>query len=175
MEKIGLFYAPAKGSTERVAKLIQNKIGSDKVDLVLIQDETDISVLKPYSRIIFGISTVGRDSWDSKYKKIGWDFFISRFENTDLSGKTIALFGLGDHILYPNDFVDSMGALAEEVEKSGAKLVGQTSAEGYTYSDSEALKDGLFVGLPIDEENEHELTEKRVEKWLAAISKPFNL
>jgi flavodoxin I len=170
MEKTGLFYAPAKGSTERVARLIQEKSGNDKIDLILIEDDTDISVLKPYSKIIFGISTVGRDTWDSKYKKVGWDFFIAKLEKADLKNKTIAIFGLGDHILYPNHFVNSMGVLAEIVEKSGAKLVGKTSVEGYTFSDSEAINDGMFMGLPIDEENEHELTEKRLNEWLSNIS-----
>jgi flavodoxin I len=170
MEKIALFYAPAKGSTEKVAKLIQDKIGKGKIELILIQDNSPVSVLEPYSKIIFGISTVGRDSWDSKYTKVGWDFFIPRLEKYDLSGKTIAIYGLGDHILYPNNFVDSMGTLAKQVISSGGKLIGKTSVEEYIFSDSEALDDGMFYGLPIDEANETELTEKRIDIWLKEIS-----
>ncbi len=170
MEKLALFYAPAKGSTEKVAKLIQDKIGKEKIELILIQDNSPVSVLEPYSKIIFGISTVGRDSWDSKYTKVGWDFFIPRLEKFDLSGKTIAIYGLGDHILYPNNFVDSMGTLAKQVISSGGKLIGKTSVEEYIFSDSEALDDGMFYGLPIDEANETELTEKRIDIWLKEIS-----
>jgi len=75
MSKIGLFYAPAKGSTEKIAKKIAEKIGNDKVDLILVEENTNIDVLKSYEKIIFGISTVGRENWDAEYKKIGWDFF----------------------------------------------------------------------------------------------------
>jgi flavodoxin I len=173
MEKIGLFYAPAKGSTERVAKLIEKKIGKAKIDLLLIEDNTDVNIIAPYSKIIFGISTVGRDTWDSKYKKVGWDFFISKLENADLRGKTIAIYGLGDHILYPNHFVNSMGVLAELIENSGARLIGQTPADGYIFNESEAVKNGIFKGLPIDEENEPELTENRVDRWLKLITNEF--
>jgi len=173
MEKIGLFYAPAKGNTEKIARLVQNKIGSGIVDLILIEDNTEISVLNPYSKIIFGISTVGRDTWDSKYKKVGWDFFMHRLEKADMKGKTIAIFGLGDHILYPNHFVNSLGVLANQLIKSGANLVGKTSVENYTFDDSEAIEDGQFLGLPIDEENQSEYTVERVDNWLLAISKIF--
>jgi flavodoxin I len=170
MEKIALFYAPAKGSTEKVALQVQENIGKEKIDLVLIDEETDPEIIKPYSKIIFGISTVGRDSWNSKYKKIGWDFFLPKLEKISFNGKTVAIFGLGDHILYAENFVDAMGSLASTLIKAGADIVGQTSVEGYTYSNSEAIINNQFVGLPLDEENEPELTEKRINLWIKQIS-----
>jgi flavodoxin I len=174
MEKIGLFYAPAKGSTERMAKLIQQKIGSDKLDLILIEDNSQAAILEPYAKIIFGISTVGRDNWDSNYKKIGWDHFLPRIENADFNNKTVAIFGLGNHILYPDNFVDAMGYLGSIVVDSGARLVGQTPIEGYAFSDSEAVSDAMFYGLPIDEDNEPQLSEQRINEWLKGISSHFD-
>jgi len=170
MEKIAILFAPAKGNTEKIARLIQTKIGSDKIDMILIKDDSEPDILMPYTKLIFGISTVGRDSWNSKYKKIGWDLFMPKIENTDLKGKTVAVFGLGDHLLYTDNFVDSMGALANQLIQSGAELVGQTPVDGYTFSNSEAIVDGMFLGLPIDEDNEPEATEQRINVWLKGIS-----
>lgn len=171
MEKIALIYAPAKGNTERVAKLIRDKIGHDKVDLLLVEDTSDIDIITPYSKVIFGISTVGRDSWDANYTKIGWDFFLPKLDNVDFKGKTVAIFGLGDLLLYSNNFVDAMGWLGKVVESNGANLVGKCSTEGYNFNDSEAVEDGSFFGLPIDEDNESEHTNVRVDKWLKQIAK----
>jgi flavodoxin I len=170
MEKIALLFAPAKGSTEKVARLVQQKIGQEKIEMILIDEDTKPDILKPFSRIIFGISTVGRDSWDSRYKKVGWDFFIPKLEKVELKGKTVAVFGLGDHILYHENFVDSMGTLGNQLIKSGANVIGQSNVEGYTFSNSEAIVNHKFIGLPLDEENEPELTEKRIDGWLKEIS-----
>ncbi len=174
MDKIALLYAPAKGRTEKVAKIICEKIGTEKFDLILIDEQTDPKLLTNYKKIIFGISTVGRDSWDANYTKIGWDFFLPKLYNFDFSKKTVAIFGLGDHLLYANNFVDALGALAKVVEENGAKLVGKCSTEGYTFSESEALVDDTFLGLPIDEDNEEELTDERLNNWLKKISGDFD-
>jgi len=170
MEKIALLFAPEKGSTEKIARIIEEKIGAEKIEMILVGENTNPDILKPYSKLIFGISTVGRDTWDSKYKKVGWDFFIPKLEKSDLKGKTVAIFGLGDHILYPENFVDSMGLLATQLINSGAMVIGQTPIDGYTFSNSEAIFDKKFIGLPIDEENEQELSEKRIDNWLKLIS-----
>jgi flavodoxin I len=170
MEKIAILFAPEKGSTEKIARIIQKKIGAENVEMILVGESTSPDVIKPFSRLILGISTVGRDTWDSKYKKVGWDFFIPKLEKTDLSGKTVAIFGLGDHILYPDNFVDSMGSLAKQLLNSGADLIGQITTDGYTFSNSEAIVNKKFVGLPIDEENEQDLSETRIDNWLKLIS-----
>jgi flavodoxin I len=173
MDKIALLYAPAKGRTEKVAKIICEKAGKEKFDLILIDEQTNPELLSNYKKMIFGISTVGRDSWDANYQKIGWDLFMPKLDEYNLSGKTVAIFGLGDHLLYANQFVDAMGTLAKVVEKNGAKLVGKCSTEGYTFNNSEALADDVFLGLPIDEDNEEDLTDERVTNWLKQISTDF--
>ncbi len=175
MEKIALLYAPAKGRTEKVAKMICKIIGEEKFDPILINEDTNPDILKSYDRIILGISTVGRDSWDANYSKIGWDFFLPKLHRFDFTGKTVAVFGLGDHLLYADNFVDAIGILAKVVEGNGANLIGKCSSGGYTFRESEALVDDVFLGLPIDEENEEELTEERLGNWLKEISKDLGL
>ena len=54
--------------------------------------------------------------------------------------------------------------------QSGAKLIGKVSTEGYTYDDSKSVIDGKFCGLAIDEDNESELTDQRLQAWVQQIS-----
>ncbi len=169
MKKIGLFYAPEGGSVEKIAKKVVEKIGSQNVDLISVQNQQDATLLNNYDKIIMGISTVGRDSWDSHYSKIGWDLFMPKLDSINLSGKTLAIFGLGNSILYPDNFVDSLGILGKKVKEKGAIIVGMTSVKGYDFSDSAAIIDNQFYGVAIDEDNEGELTEERLNKWLEAI------
>jgi flavodoxin I len=94
-------------------------------------------------------------------------------DNIDLSNKTVAAFGLGDQVLYPQHFVDGLGVFKEEFEKRGAKLIGEWPTDGYEYTESEGAKDGMFFGLALDEDNQGELTDTRIEKWLETVKKEF--
>jgi len=171
MNKIGLFYAPMGGSVEQVALKVSEKIGREKNSLVCIHNptENDKTNFLSFDKLILGISTVGRDSWDSNYKKVGWDIFIPMLENVNLKGKTIALFGLGNHLLYPDNFADSLGVLAKFLIKNGAKLVGDVSADAYEFSDSAAVSNGRFYGVVLDQDNDSELTDDRLLNWLNTI------
>ncbi len=173
MNRIGLFYAPAKGSTEKIAKIIAEKIGNDKVDLILVDENTETDVFKPYEKLILGISTVGRENWDTEYKKVGWDFFLPKLDNADFTNKTVALFGLGNHILYADYFVDAMGELGQKILGKGGKLVGWVDQNGYEFKHSKAIINNKFVGLPLDEDTQEELTQERLNKWLKEIKEEF--
>ncbi|GAL07526.1 flavodoxin 1 [Photobacterium aphoticum] len=98
-----------------------------------------------------------------------WDYFVPELEDADLNGKTVALFGLGDQVDYPDSFLDAMGDLAELIEKAGGQLVGAWSTEGYDFNDSRAVKDGQFVGLALDEDRQPELTDSRISTWLTQL------
>lgn len=169
MKKIGLFYAPQLGSTENVAKQVIDALGEENVDLILITDKSEVKQLEKYDKLIFGISTVGRDHWDSSYTKVGWDFFLPQLDQIDLSEKTIAIFGLGNHITYPDHFVDSMGALGKKVIERGGVIIGQCETSEYEFSESDAIVDDKFIGLAVDEDNDDDLTPARIQKWIADI------
>ena len=98
---------------------------------------------------------------------------IPEIESLDLKDKKVALFGLGDQIGYPDNFVDGLGILAAAFEKAGAILVGFTSAEGYSFNHSRALRDGKWCGLVIDIENQSKLTDKRITDWCEQLKKEF--
>lgn len=165
-KKIGLFYSPAKGSTERIALTIAKKAGIRQEALHLVEKTTNPEELIDYELLILGISTVGREVWDARYTSIGWDFLIPRLEDVDFAGKKVAIFGLGNQIEYPDTFVDGMGILAQRLIDRNAILVGRVSPAGYDFNDSEAFFDGWFHGLPLDEDNQPDLSEARIDKWL---------
>lgn len=169
MKQVGVFYGPKGGSTEKVAKQIADQFGGSA--LFYVGDVTAADVDR-FDNVIFGVATLGRHLWDSKYDN-PWDTFLPQLDKVNLDGKTFAIFGLGDHLTYPNNFVDSMGIVAERLMARGAKIVGKCPTSDYTFNDSEAVKDGQFVGLPLDDVYEAEKTEDRIKDWTLRLKNSF--
>jgi len=174
MSKIGLFFGPEKGSVHRVAEKVKAALGEQNVEMISVNDAKPSDLLK-YDLIIFGISTVGKETWDSNYSNTDWSKFFPNISKVDFSGKTVAIFGLGDHITYSSYFVNAMGVLAKDLLKNGATIVGKVDPSGYEFDESEAIFDGMFIGLPIDEDFEPELTDERVANWTKSIKPAFGL
>ena len=86
-----------------------------------------------------------------------------------LAGKTVALFGCGDSESYPDTFCGGMKELYDAVVEAGAMVLPGVPTDGYTFDDSDSVIDGKFVGLALDEVNEDDKTEERVDAWLEAI------
>jgi flavodoxin I len=172
MSKTAIFFGPLNGAVHRVAKKIKAAIGEDKVVMVPVKD-ADVSDIEKYDKIIFGISTVGKETWESIYTNVDWAKFLSEIPKTRYEGKTIAIFGLGDHITYAATFVDHIGLLGRQLMANGATLVGWVPADEYEYDESDAVIDGKFMGLPLDEDFEPELTDDRVNKWVEQIRPHF--
>ena len=62
-----------------------------------------------------------------------------------------------------------MRELYDAASEAGAKLIGEVDASDYTYDDTEAVVDGHFVGLALDDVNESDKTENRIDAWIAVI------
>ena len=90
--------------------------------------------------------------------------------NQDFAGKPVAILGLGDSSGYSDFFCDAMEELYTAFLQSGAKMIGKVPTSGYTYDDSKSVIDGKFCGLPIDEDNESELTDERLSQWVQQIN-----
>ncbi len=172
MGNLAIFFGPEGGSVNRVSKSLASKLDEHKPDLILINEATAADLVR-YDTIIFGISTIGRDTWDQKFGNIDWARFMPIISSFDFTGKKVAVFGLGDHITYAYHFVNSMGILAKTVLKNGGQLLGKVSSEGYDFQDSEALEGGMFLGLPIDEDFEPELTDGRLNSWVEQLNLEF--
>ena len=174
MSKIGLFFGPEKGSVHRVAEKVKAALGEQHVEMISVNNAKP-SDLEKFDQIIFGISTVGKETWDSNYSNTDWSKFFPNISKVDFSGKTVAIFGLGDHVTYSSYFVNAMGILAKDLLKNGANIVGKVDPSGYEFDDSEAIFDEMFIGLPIDEDFEPELTDERVASWTKSLKPAFGI
>lgn len=157
-----LFYASSTGNTEDVAKRIVASLGEDIKTYDIANDGCD--AISNCEKIILGVST-----WGEGELQDDWEDLWSDFCEIDFSGKTVALFGLGDQEGYAEEFVDALGTLYQQVQTAGAHVVGFTSVDGYDHDESKAQVDGQFVGLVVDEDNQDDLTQERIEAWTNSI------
>lgn len=169
MKKTGIFYSFNTVNSSTVAEKIKNVVGKDKVDLVDAEKVTEEQFLS-YDNLILSVPT-----WFDGELPNYWDEFRPALEDMDLKGKTVAIFGLGDQKSYPENFGDAIGIMAGIVETCGAKVVGSTSVEGYTFERSRGLRNGKFVGLMIDVENQDDLTDIRIKEWIKSIKDDFGI
>ncbi len=167
MEKIGIFYGSSSGNTESVANQIMSAFGEDNVEVFNV-DSANKSDIEGFKNIVLGASTWGVGDLQDDF-----DDFLSELEDADLSGKKVAIFGLGDQESYADSFVDGMGTIYEAIADKGCELVGKTSVDGYSFDESRAVLDGEFCGLVIDEDNQSDLTEERVNNWTEALKGSF--
>lgn len=161
---IGIIYGSSMGNTEEVAKFISEKIGLENE--VLNISDTSADTINGFDKLILATST-----WGSGDLQDDWDAFD--FSGLSLSGKVVAVFGLGDSQSYSDEFCNGMAKLYDAAVAAGANVVGSVSTDGYEFDGSEAVRDGKFVGLPLDAENESDKTEERVLAWLEQIKPSF--
>ncbi|MCF8366462.1 MAG: flavodoxin [Bacteroidales bacterium] len=168
MKKTALFYWPKKGNVASCALKIEAQFEKDNIDTNTIKaiDEYD---LNDYSLIIVGGSTVGADHWEKATKNNFWHSFFTKIKQANHTGKPIAIFGLGDQILYPDHFVDGMKLIKDEIEGCGARLIGKWPTEGYEFTNSDSIEDNMFLGLALDEDQQPELTDERIKNWVQQI------
>lgn len=173
MKKIGLFYGTDTGNTETVAEKMINDInallGQNIVELHEIYQK------KADDMSAYDLLIIGQPTWYDGELQGDWEEFLPELKKIDFKGKKIALFGLGDQYGYSSYFCDALGMYADIIESQGGELIGFTSVKGYEHDYSKAQRGDEFVGLCLDVDNEDELTEERVSKWLTEIIKAFDL
>jgi flavodoxin I len=156
-----IFFASSTGNSEEIASKISSKLdGIEVFDLA----GTKIEKINNYDKIILGGST-----WGDGELNDDWEDAWADFCKLDLSSKTIALFGLGDQESYSDEFCSALGIIYEQVNSSGAEIVGFTSTQGYYHDASKAQIEDKFVGLILDEDNQSDLTDERIENWVNEI------
>jgi flavodoxin II len=163
---IGLFYGSTTCYTEMTAEKIQTALGGPENVILHNVKETSLTQMSHYPVLILGIST-----WDYGELQEDWDAIWDELDGLDLSGHIVALFGLGDQNGYSEWFLDAMGILHDKVVERGAAPIGYWPNQGYEFDASKALTtDGqLFVGLALDDENQYDLSEQRIESWTSQL------
>lgn len=174
MNKIALMYWAPGGNVEKAANEIYDQFEAEQVFMAHLAG-FDMQMIEEFDKFIFGCATIGAEVWQDARANNMWNEFFLKSESDSFAGKQFALFGLGDQVLYPDNFVDSLGLLKNEIEKRGGKLVGQWPTEGYTFIGSEGAAQDKFFGLALDEDQQADMTPKRIAKWVAQVKKEFGL
>jgi flavodoxin I len=178
MAKLGIFFGTDTGSTRKIAKQIQKQLGDEIAAKPLNINRADAAAFDQYDYLILGTPTLGEGSLPGlsvDCSEASWEEFLPNFAEMDWSGKTVALFGLGDQVNYTNEFVDGLGELYDYVANSGAKIVGFWPTEGYEFNASNAVDGEEFVGLVIDKDNQASLTDQRIAGWLEQLKAEMSL
>ncbi|MDD2437978.1 MAG: flavodoxin FldA [Massilibacteroides sp.] len=163
MKKTGIFYGSSTGTVEDLAQRIASKLGVDSSDIFNVS-EIDVDTVVPYDVLLLGSST-----WGAGDLQDDWEDFLKKLKKTDLSGKTVALFGAGDSASFSDTFCDAIGTIYQELQGTGCTFAGAVPTDGYTFDDSTAVVNGKFVGLALDELNEDGETEGRMNTWIEQL------
>ncbi len=172
MARIGIFFGTDTGRTRLIAKQIARKLG-DAADAPVNIGRTTLDDFLAYDALIVGSPTLGDGMLPGESTGLSqpsWEEFVPQLADTDLSGKTIAIFGLGDQKKYADEFVDAIGLLHDAFVARGARVVGRWPTAGYDFAASQAVDGDEFLGLALDQHHQALLTEERIDAWLAQIT-----
>lgn len=160
MKSTIVIYGSSTGTCQSIAENIAGKLGVEALDV----QQLTADVINNNDNLILGTST-----WGAGEMQDDWYDGVKTLKAAGLSGKTVALFGCGDCESYCDTFCGGMKELYDAAVEAGATVVGSVPTEGYNFDDSEAAVDGNFVGLALDEVNEDDKTESRVNDWVEAL------
>lgn len=178
MAKTGIIFGTDTGKTRKVAKQIYKLLDDQSVAKPININRCSIEDLLQYDNLIIGTPTLGEGALPGlsvDCESESWEEVVADLESADFSGKTIALFGLGDQEGYPDEFVDALGELYDIFSEAGATLIGRWPNVDYQFNNSTALDGDEFVGLALDLDNQSNLTDERVTKWLSMIKPDLGL
>lgn len=168
MGKTGIFYSFNSVKTAKTAEKIVTEFGTDFAIALVNAEELTEELFLSFDNLILGVPT-----WFDGELPNYWDEFVPAIEDLNLAGKTIAIFGLGNQVEYPENFGDAVGIMADLVQERGAKLVGLTSTSGYNYESSRAEANAQFRGLLLDQETQPRLSKERIAEWVAGLKSQF--
>merc|ERR1712224_685173 len=158
-------YSTTTGNTETAAGYIAAATGLEAVDI----GDVDVETIKECDSLIVGAPTWHTGA-DSERSGTAWDEFLyGDLTALDLSGKKVAVFGMGDQAGYADNYCDAMDELASCFEKQGATIVGAWPTAGYDHEESKSVRGDNFLGCAFDEDNQPDESEERANKWVEQI------
>lgn len=160
MSKTIVVYGSTTGTCESIAQTLGDQLGAEVINV----SDLTANQLAEADNIVLGIST-----WGAGELQDDWYDGVNVVKSANLSGKRVALFGCGDSASYSDTFCGGMKELYDAAVAAGATVVGAVPTDGYTFDDSDAVVDGQFVGLALDDVNEDDKTSERISAWLPAL------
>lgn len=160
MSKTIVVYGSTTGTCESIAQTLGDQLGAEVINV----SDLTANQLAEADNIVLGTST-----WGAGELQDDWYDGVNVVKSANLSGKRVALFGCGDSASYSDTFCGGMKELYDAAVAAGATVVGAVPTDGYTFDDSDAVVDGQFVGLALDDVNEDDKTSERISVWLPAL------
>lgn len=170
--KIGLFYGTNTGVTEIIAEQLTDKLKDNnfEIDIYDIAD-TPVDKMDEYETLIIATPT-----WNDGELQDDWEEAIEEYKAFTFDGKKVGFVGTGDQEAYCDNYLDAIGVMAKPVRESGGSIFGRWSSEGYNHTHSLGQDDdGMWVGLALDNDNQEELTDERMDKWIEQIKGELGL
>lgn len=165
-----VYFGSSLGRVEGVAKQIAANLGIPTlVDLY----DSPLAGAETRRFVILAMST-----WYDGILQDDWREHQAELAELDFSNSIVALVCLGDQYGYPHTFADALGIVAEAIEPRGATLIGQWDPNadpvGYDFRKSRGLRDGRFLGLALDEDNQSGATDERIRLWCDQIRRELS-
>jgi flavodoxin I len=160
MGKTIVVYGSSTGTCEAIAAKIAERIGAEAINV----SDLTADVIAENDNLLIGTST-----WGAGELQDDWYDGVDTLKGADLSGKVVAVFGCGDSASYSDTFCGAMKELYDAAKAGGATVVGEVDIDGYTFDDSDAVVDNKFVGLALDDINEDDKTDSRIDAWIEQI------
>lgn len=172
MQKIGMFFGTETGTTRLIAKKIHKLLGDD-----IAAKPVNVNRISPEDFLRYDALVLGTPSYgvggipglSAGCLERNWEEFLAQLGSPDLTGKRIAMFGLGAQERYSERFASSLIALYRIFDGLGAEMVGDWSTDGYSFEHSASVVDGRFVGLVIDQRTQGMYTDERLKSWVELV------
>ena len=164
---VGICFATTTGKTQHVAERLHALLDSANAPRDLA-DVADVSEFTKLDGLICGIPTWNTGA-ETERSGTAWDTVLGDIAELDLSGQSVAVFGLGDSGSYTDNFCDAMEELHNFFQQAGATMVGYVDKSDYTFEESKSVMGDQFCGLALDEDSESDMTEDRLAKWAAQL------
>ncbi|NTW02673.1 MAG: flavodoxin [Oscillochloris sp.] len=165
---IAVVYGSSTENTKEVAQTITTALRqrvSLQVDLIDVATiKKDLTSLLNYQVLLLGCPT-----WNIGELQDDWYDAFPLLDTLDLSDTFVALFGCGDQHNFPDNFQDAIGILGIKARERGATLIGRWPTDGYDFDESQAVEEGVFIGLALDEDNQSDLTPSRIQSWVEQL------
>jgi len=154
-----VYFGSTTGTCEDLAGRIGAALGAE------VKNVTELDASAADADLL----VLGTSTWGAGDVQDDWYSAVDTLKGLPLAGKKVAIFGCGDSASYPDTFCGGMKAIYDAAKEAGAEVVGAVSTEGYNFDASDAVVDGKFVGLALDELNEADKTDERIAAWVAAL------
>ena len=99
MAKTGIIFGTDTGKTRKIAKQIHKMLANDDVAKPININRCSVDDLLEFDNLIIGTPTLGEGELPGlsvDCESESWEEIAEELEDADFTGKTIALYGLGD-------------------------------------------------------------------------------